>query len=76
MIDSTEALLAAIPPEHRQHLIPCSQDKRPIPKNWQQPALRFSDQALLSAPAIGLRMGHSGILAVDLDPPDDDPGAG
>ncbi|MFN7632455.1 MAG: bifunctional DNA primase/polymerase [Cyanobacteriota bacterium] len=65
------ALLRAIPDEHRQHLIPCGANKAPIPPRWQHPALRFSDQALISASAIGLRLGHSGIIAVDLDPPDD-----
>ncbi len=70
------ALLEAIQPEHRQHLIPCGANKAPIPAKWQHPTLRFSDQTLLNAPAIGLRLGHSGILAVDLDPPDDDTDAG
>ena len=69
------ALLSCIPADHRQHLIPCRSNKAPIPARWQQPGLRFSDQALISAPAIGLRLGHSGILAVDLDPPDDNPDA-
>ena len=69
-------LLAAIPAEIRPHLIPVGADKAPISKNWQAPTLRFSDHQLLRAAAIGLRLGHSGILAVDLDPPDDNPEAG
>jgi hypothetical protein len=40
------------------------------------PDLKFSDQVLIAAPAIGLRLGHCGILAVDFDPPSDDPTAG
>ncbi|MEN9767006.1 MAG: hypothetical protein RLZZ32_966 [Cyanobacteriota bacterium] len=70
------SLLSALPAEIRQHLIPVAANKAPIHSNWQKPALRFSDHQLLTAPAIGLRLGHSGILAVDLDPPDDDPDAG
>jgi hypothetical protein len=70
------ALLATIPVEIRQHLIPVGTNKKPVHNSWQAPTLRFSDHQLLKAAAIGLRLGHSGILAVDLDPPDDNPGAG
>ena len=69
-------LLALIPADIRPHLIPVGANKAPIHNNWQVPSLRFSDHQLLNAPAIGLRLGHSGILAVDLDPPDDYPEAG
>jgi hypothetical protein len=70
------SLLATIPPEIRSHLIPVGTNKAPIHNNWQVPSLRFSDHQLLRAAAIGLRLGHSGILATDLDPPDDNPDAG
>lgn len=69
-------LLATIPAEIRPHLIPVGADKAPTRPNWQVPTLRFSDHQLLTAAAIGLRLGHSGILAADLDPPDDNPEAG
>lgn len=70
------ALLAAVPAAIRPHLIPVGPDKVPTARRWQVPDLRFSDQALMAAPAIGLRLGHCGILAVDFDPPSDDPTAG
>lgn len=69
-------LLATVPAEVRPHLIPVGADKAPTRANWQAPTLRFSDHQLLAAAAIGLRLGHCGILAVDFDPPDDNPEAG
>jgi hypothetical protein len=51
----------------RPHLIPVGRNKRPLTDAWQQPDRVYSDRELLSAPAIGLRLGYP-ILAVDFDP--------
>lgn len=51
----------------RPHLIPVGCNKRPLTDAWQQPDRVYSDRELLSAPAIGLRLGYP-ILAVDFDP--------
>jgi hypothetical protein len=51
----------------RPHLIPVGTQKRPLTSGWQEPDRLYSDQALIKAPAIGLRLGFP-ILAVDFDP--------
>lgn len=67
---------AAIGTDHADQLIPCGRDKRPLHQGWQHPARVYSNRQLEQGPAIGLRLGISGLLAVDLDPPADDPDAG
>jgi len=62
--------------EHAQQLIPVGRDKRPIHAGWQEPHRQFTIHQLTNAPAIGLRLGHSGVIAADFDPPADDPAAG
>lgn len=51
----------------RPHLIAVGPDKRPLRSGWQQPHQHYSDGILLTAPAIGLRLGYP-VLAVDFDP--------
>jgi len=67
---------AAIGAGHADALIPCGRDKRPLHREWEQPERVYSTRQLEQAPAIGLRLGISGLLAVDFDPPADDPEAG
>jgi hypothetical protein len=62
---STERLLRL--PLIRPHLIPVGTEKRPLTSAWQQPDQYYSDEILLAAPAIGLRLGYPE-LAVDFDP--------
>jgi hypothetical protein len=69
-------LLRIVPPEVRPHLITVGSNKQPLARHWQQPRITFSDRQLLHAAAIGLRLGYCGILAVDFDPPAEDPAAG
>lgn len=67
---------AAIGTDHADQLIPCGRDKRPLHRKWEQPQYVYSTRQLEQAPAIGLRFGISGLVAVDFDPPGDDPDAG
>jgi len=67
---------AAIGTDHAGQLIAVGRDKRPLHQGWQHPERIYSTRELEHAPAIGLRLGLSGLLAVDLDPPADDPDAG
>ncbi len=61
---------------HADQLIPCGPDKRPSGgSGWQRPERRWTPQQLQHAPAIGLRLGISGLLALDCDSPADDPAA-
>ena len=57
----------------RPHLIPVGTQKRPLTSGWQEPDRHYSDQELLKAPAIGLRLGYP-VLAVDFDPKPDNIG--
>ncbi len=70
------AALRAALGEHSSQLIPVGANKRPMHAGWQQPGRIFSTEQLAAAPAIGMRLGHSGLVAVDFDPPADDPAAG
>ena len=54
----------------RPHLIPVGTQKRPLTSGWTNPERLYSDQELIKAPAIGLRLGYP-ILAVDFDPKPD-----
>lgn len=54
----------------RPHLIPVGTNKRPLTSGWQEPDRHFSDQELIKAPAIGLRLGYP-VVAVDFDPKPD-----
>jgi len=67
---------AAIGTDHADQLIPCGRDKRPLHVGWQRPELICTTEQLNRAPAVGLRLGLSNLLAIDLDPPADDPTAG
>ena len=54
----------------RPHLIPVGTQKRPLTSGWQEPDRHYSDQELVKAPAIGLRLGYP-VLAIDFDPKPD-----
>jgi hypothetical protein len=67
---------AALGTDHGDQLIPVGRDKRPLHQGWQQPERVYSTRQLEQAPAIGLRLGLTGLVAIDFDSPAADPDSG